>query len=136
MHALARLLPVVALTAAFCAGCGPSVPETVKFGSASPDRRAEFIKAVELALAGFDDIKENPRVSVGIIDDGGHDAVAVRCDGANRRGVESAVSVVVTNIAIKYPGIRFMMIDGGSWKVCIPDETEIPKTGEFGLNIQ
>ena len=136
MHVLARLLPVVALLGAFCAGCGSSSPETVKFGSAAPDRQAEFIKAVELALAGFDDIKENPRVSVGIIDDGGRDTVAVRCDGANRRGVESAVSVVVTNIAIKYPGIRFMVIDDGSWKVCIPDETEIPKTGEFGLNIQ
>ena len=136
MRALVSFLPIILLLTVFCGGCGPSAPETVKFGSASAERKAEFIKAVELALAGFDDLKANPKVTIGIIDDGGRDAVAVRCDGANRRAVESAVSVVVTNIAIKYPGIRFVMIDEGSWKVRIPDETDIPKSGEFGLSIQ
>ena len=109
---------------------------TVRLGKATPERRAEFLKAVGDAIKGFDDLVDNPKFSVGVIDDGGRDTVAVRCEGANPLELGSAVSIVVTNIALKYPGVRFAEMGEGAWKVILPDDTEIPRTGDFGLKIQ
>ena len=135
MHVLPRFLSVVALLAAFCGGCGSSATETVKFGSATVERKSEFLKAVEDALKGFDDL-DDPNVTIGPFDDGGRKSVAIRSNNPNPRAMERAVAVVVTNIALKYPGVGFMRMDEGAWKILVPDEVPIPVEGEFGLNIQ
>ena len=135
MHVLARLLSIAALLAAFCGGCGSSAPETVKFGSATAARKSGFLKAVEDALKGFDDLSD-PSVAIALFDDGGRKTVSIKSTNANPRAMERAVAVVVTNIALKYSGVGFMRMGEGAWKILIPDETLIPVEGDFGLNIQ
>ncbi len=135
MKSFVRLLLVFALLAAFCGGCGSSAPETVKFGSATAERKSGFLKAVEDALKGFDDLND-PSVVIGLFDDGGRETVSIKSNNPNPRAMERAVAVVVTNIALKYSGVGFMRMGEGAWKILIPDETQIPVEGDFGLNIQ
>ena len=64
------------------------------------------------------------------------ETIAIRSDGANPMDLERAVAVVITNVALKYRGVGFMKMGEGAWKVLIPDDTPIPVSGDFGLNIQ
>lgn len=130
-----KVFATAVLVAGLCIGCGQSAPELVQFGAASPERRAEFIGAVEGALKGFDGFKDQ-KATVGKIDDGGRETIAIRSDGANPMELERAVAVVITNVALKYRGVGFMKMGEGAWKVLIPDDTPIPVSGDFGLNIQ
>ena len=98
-------------------------------------RKADFIKAIESALKGFDDL-DDPSVAISLFDDGGRQTVSIRSDGANPRAIERAVAVVVTNVELKYSGVGFMRMGERAWKILVPDETQIPVEGDFGLNIQ
>ena len=136
MEGLVRIFSFVALTVIFCVGCERTAdPVRVQFGVATLQRKADFIKAIENALKGFDELND-PTVSIALFDDGGRQTVSVKSDGSNPRAMERAVAVVVTNIALKYSGVGFMRMSEGAWKILIPDETLIPVEGEFGLNIQ
>lgn len=135
MSGLVRMISFAALAAIFCIGCGQSSPATIQFGAAPLQRKADFIKAIESALKGFDDL-DDPSVAISLFDDGGRQTVSIRSDGANPRAIERAVAVVVTNVELKYSGVGFMRMGERAWKILVPDETQIPVEGDFGLNIQ
>ena len=44
-----------------------------------------------------------------------------------------ALSVAITNLSLEYPGLGFMMDDGGTWRVLMPDDVQIPVSGGFGI---
>ena len=135
MNGFARLVSFAMLLLAFCVGCERAASTMVQFGAAPLQRKADFIMAIESALKGFENLN-SPGVKIDLIDDSGRKTVSIRADGANHRAVERAVSVVVTNIALKYSGVCFFKMGEGAWKVFIPDETQIPVEGGFDLNIK
>ncbi len=121
------------MAVALLAGCGKrDEPVLVGFGEASPARRMEFAKAVVEKLKGFDDLS-GPKVVVAIKDVGGMPLVTLHDSGEFPRAFEHAISVVLTNVSFKYPGIGFMAIGDGGWKLLMPNDMRIPLEGDFGL---
>ncbi len=113
-------------------GCGEPERATVALSAATPERKAEFAAAVVRACAGFDGL-DAPDVKFGISTNAEGCSVTVACSKMNPKALERALSVAVTNLALDYPGIRFMMDDDGTWKVLTPGDIVIPETGGFGI---
>ena len=116
---------------ALMAGCGGPKQTTVGFGEASAARKAEFAAAVAAALKGFEDL-DSQCVQITVSNEGAVPQVTVRGGKIPPETLGKALSVALTNMAFKYPGIGFMAIDEGGWRILMPDEMKIPVTGEFG----
>ncbi len=128
-----RLAVLSLMMASLLAGCGKKdEPALVGFGEAPPARRMEFAKAVVEKLKGHDDLG-GPKVVIEIKDAGGMPLVTLHDSGEFPRAFEHAISVVLTNVSFKYPGIGFMAIGDGGWKLLMPNDMRIPLEGDFGL---
>ena len=120
---------------AVVAGCGGPKQETVSFGEAPAARKAEFAVAVAAALKGFEDL-DSQGVQIDVSNEGTAPLVIVRGGKLQPAALENALSVALTNMAFKYPGIGFMATGDGGWRILMPDEMEIPASGEFGLGFK
>ncbi len=136
-----RLAGLGALLAALClCGCGrkaeaPAVP-TVALQAAEPARQEAFAKAVVKALKAIEDL-DVPAIKISLKKgpDGRFD-LQVRGVGFDRpKPVEDAVSLAVTNIALRYPGVGFAAVDEFVWKIKLPDTLQIPVTGPFDFGV-
>lgn len=116
-------------------GCGDSGRKLVRLGEAEPRRRAEFASAVVRACAGYDGL-DGTNVVFCVSTNAAGCYATVACDNLSRVEFQRALSVAVTNLALEYPGIRFMMDDGGTWKIMMPDDIMIPVSGGFGIGGQ
>ena len=113
-------------------GCGDSGRALVRLGEAAPERRADFARAVARACAGYDGL-DGTNVVFGVSTNASGCSVTVVCDKMSRTAFQSALSVAVTNLALEYPGLGFMMDDSGTWKILMPDDIQIPVSGGFGI---
>lgn len=120
---------------AVLAGCGGPKQGTVGFGEASAARKMEFASAVAAALKGFEDL-DSQGVQIAVSDGETAPQVTVRGGKIPPEALERALSVALTNMAFKYPGIGFMAIGDGGWRILMPDEMKIPATGEFNLEFK
>ncbi len=121
------------MAVALLAGCGKKdEPALVGFGEASPARRMEFAQAVIEKLKGNDDLGGS-KVIIELKDVDGMPLVTLHGNGVLPRAFEHAISVVLTNVSFKYPGIGFMAIGDGGWKLLMPNDMRIPSEGDFGL---
>ena len=129
-----RLALIVCMLAAIALlqGCGDSGRALVKLGDAAPERRAEFATAVARACAGYDGL-DGTNVIFGISTNSAGCFATVACGGMSRAALQRALSVAVTNLALEYPGLGFMMDDDGTWKILMPDDVKIPVSGGFGI---
>lgn len=126
--ALACMLASIALLQ----GCGDPGRELVRLGEAAPERRAEFASAVARACAGYDGL-DGTNVVFGVSTNAAGCSVTVACDNMSRAALMRALSVAITNLSLEYPGLGFMMDDGGTWRVLMPDDVQIPVSGGFGI---
>ena len=117
---------------AILAGCGKSQPEMVALGSAPAERRDAFVQAVAAAMKGYEEL-EDPKIQVSVSEDDGRPVIIVRGEAMSPKMLERGVSVAVTNIALRYPGVGYMAVDELSFKVLLPDGLAIPACGEFGV---
>ena len=132
---IARLFAAAVLTV--FAGCGEPEQATVEFGKASEGRRAEFASAVAAALKGFEDLdSQGVQIAVSNAVGAVTPQVTVRGGNIEPQVLGKALSVALTNMSFKYPGIGFMATGDGGWRILMPDEMKIPVTGEFGLDIR
>ncbi len=122
----------VGLLLAILTGCGKSQPETVAFGSAPAERRDAFAHAVAEAMKGYEEL-DDPKIHVSVSAEDGRPVIIVRGEAMSPKMLERAVSVAVTNIALRYPGLGYMAVDELSFKVLLPDGLAIPACGEFGM---
>ena len=91
-----------------------------------------FAQAVVEKLKGFDDLGSS-KVIIQIKDVDGMPLVTLHGNGVLPRAFEHAISVALTNMSFKYPGIGFMAIGDGGWKLLMPNDMRIPAEGDFGL---
>ena len=133
---IVRLLAAAVLTV--LAGCGePGQQATVEFGKAPEGRRAEFASAVATVLKGFGDLdSQGVQITVSNVVGTVAPQVTIRGGKLNPGMIGKALSVALTNMSFKYPGIGFMATGDGGWRILMPDEMKIPVTGEFGLDFQ
>ena len=121
------------MAVALLAGCGKKdEPVLVGFGEAPSARRMEFAQAVVEKLKGFDELGSS-KVIIEIKDVDGMPLVMLHGNGVLPRAFEHAISVALTNMSFKYPGIGFMAIGDGGWKLLMPNDMRIPAEGDFGL---
>ena len=120
------------LLLAILAGCGKSQPEMIAFGSAPTERREAFAQAVAAAMKGYEEL-EDAKIQVSVAMEAGRPVVIVRGASMPPKMLERGVSVAVTNIALRYPGVGFMAVDELTWRVLLPDGLAIPASGEFGV---
>ena len=128
---------VCAISAALmvAAGCGKPKQETVSLGEASLERRAEFVAAVAAAIEDFEDL-ESQGVQIAVSNIEGGQEVTVRGGHLPPSALENALGVALTNMSFKYPGLGFMAIGDGGWRILMPNEIKIPSTGDFGLSFR
>ena len=113
-------------------GCGDQARVLVRLGEAMPERRAGFADAVMRACARYDGL-DGTNVVFGVSTNDAGCSVSVSCGNMSRAALQGALSVAVTNLALEYPGIGFMMDDDGTWKILMPDDIRIPVSGGFGI---
>lgn len=126
---------LLAALLALILGCGDPPVAMVKLGEATPERRMEFAKGVEKALKDFDDLynKFTSTVSVG---KDGMPRITVKSTGSGvPKLVEQPLAVVLTNLAIRYPGISYMALDTESWEVLLPAEIPVELDKPFRFSI-
>lgn len=99
------------------------------------NRRREFAEAMVKAMRNFEDLY-NPQIHIVVVEPKkGEATVELKCDDSvETANLETAVGIAVANFALKYPGIRFMALEDGTWRVLIPNDIKLPKEGDFGLN--
>ena len=117
------------------AGCGGPEQAIIGYGEAPAARKAQFAAAVAAALKGFEDL-DSQGVQIVVSDKGSVPQVTVCGGRISPQGLERALSVALTNMSFKYPGIGFMATGDGGWRILMPDEMKIPATGEFGLEFK
>ena len=123
----------MAAALALIVGCGDKPEsETVGFGEASAERKAQFAAAVADAIRSFEDF-DSQGVQIAVSDKDSVPQVTVQGGRISPEDLKSALSVVLTNMSFKYPGIGFMATGDGGWRILMPNEMKIPRTGEFGL---
>lgn len=125
------VLACMLLAIALLQGCGDSGCALVSLGEAAPERRAEFTSAVAAALRGFEDL-DSQGVQIAVVDE----KITVRGGRIKAMDLENALSVALTNMALKYPGIGFMATGDGGWIILMPSEMKIPEQGDFGLEFK
>ena len=117
-------------------GCGDKPEsETVNFGEASAERKGQFAAAVAAAIKGFEDL-DSQGVQIDVADKDSAPQVTVRGGRLTPKDLKNALSVALTNMAFKYPGIGFMATGDGGWRILMPDDMKIPRIGGFGLEPQ
>ena len=132
---IARLFAAAVLTA--LAGCGEPEQATVEFGKAPEGRRAEFASAVATVLKGFEDLdSQGVQITVSNAVGAVTPQVIVRGGSLKQEMLGKALSVALTNMSFKYPGIGFMATGDGGWRILMPDDMKIPVAGEFGLDFR
>ena len=102
------------------------------FGEASAERKAQFAAAVADAIKSFEDL-DSQGVQIAVSNKDSVPQVTVQGGRISPENLKSALSVVLTNMSFKYPGIGFMATGDGGWRILMPNEMKIPRTGEFGL---
>ena len=128
----------VAALALFAAGCGSGERQRplAMFGEVSTERRMEFCQSVAKVMKGYDDLYGKHIAVAAKVESDGKPAVIVRCESAaSAKRVEQAVAVAVTNLALRYPGMGFMVVDEQTWRLIFPDEMRIERQGAFDLHI-
>lgn len=129
------------LGSALCAlvvGCGGDGKkkrvEVVRWGDATPERRAAFAEALRTALKAHDDLYDK-RIEVRI--EAGADGkprMSVHAEALEAKGIaEKAVAVSVTNFSLNHPGIGYQEIAEGAWWILLPDDMPIEAEGSFEL---
>ena len=126
--ALACMLAAIAVLQ----GCGDSGRARVRLGDATPERKVEFARAVVRACAGYDGL-DGTNVVFGVSTNASGFFATVACEKASRAALMGALSVAITNLSLEYPGLGFMMDDGGTWRILMPDDIQIPVSGGFGI---
>ena len=116
---------------ALCQGCGDSGCALVGLGEATSERKAEFVSAVAAALRGFEDL-DSQGVQIDVVDE----KVMVRGGNIKASDLENALSVALTNMAFKYPGIGFIATGDGGWIILMPSKMKIPEQGDVGLDFK
>lgn len=103
---------------------------------AEPPRRMEFAKAMAKAMKEFEDMCL-PDIHVNVVEpEPGKPTVEIKGDDEDATSaLESTVGLVMANFALKYPGLRFMALPDGTWRVLVPDDIKLPASGDFGLEI-
>lgn len=120
----------------FFTGCGgPEERETVGFGEATTERKAQFVYAVAAALRGFEDL-DSLGVQIAVSSNDVPPLVMVRGGRISPAELKNALAVALTNISFRYPGIGFMATGDGGWRILMPGEMKIPVTGEFELEFK
>lgn len=126
----------MAAALAFWTGCGGKPEQdAVGFGEASAERREQFAAAVAAAIRGFEDL-DSQGVEVVVAVTNSAPQVTVRSGRISTGDLGKALAVALTNMSFKYPGIGFMATGDGGWRILMPDELQIPRTGEFGLEVK
>ena len=127
---------------AVCAGCGgkeelkqEQVQEqnTETLGSASLERKSAFAVAVAHACAKFDGL-DGDDVKIAVTTNETRCVITVSATKMDRREFQKALSVAVTNLALDYPGLGFMLNEDNTWQILMPDEVRIPISGGFGID--
>lgn len=131
VHAFLLTLAVTLL--AVCAGCGGEERKSEKLGEASLERKSAFAAAVAQACMRFDGLGGDD-VKFEITTNASRCALTVNWAKIDRRALQRALSVALTNLSLEYPGLGFMRNDDGTWQILMPDDILIPVTGGFGLD--
>ena len=124
---------------AVCAGCGDKeqakepARELETLGSAPLERKSAFAVAVARACARFDGL-DGADVKFEVTTNETRCVLTVSAATINRREFGKALSVAVTNLALDYPGIGFMLNEGNTWQILMPDDVQIPVSGGFGID--
>ena len=128
------LMFTVALLAV-CAGCGAKeqARELEALGGASLERKAAFASAVARACARFDGL-DGDNVTFAVTTNETRCVLTVSASKTDRREFRKALSVAVTNLALDYPGLGFMLNEDGTWQILMPDDVRIPVSGGFGID--
>jgi hypothetical protein len=130
-----RVLMAVAVASGLLAGCGEKVADQVAFGKAPAARQMAFAEAVVAAMKTFEDL-DSPKIVMAAAEREGRPVVTVRGEGVSLEEIGRSLSVVVTNFALKYPGVGYQAVDESTWQVLLPDDISIPVEGEFGLGFE
>lgn len=104
-------------------------------GDKDASRRREFAEAMVKAMRNFEDLY-NPQIQITVVEPRkGEATVEVKGkDSEATARLESALGITIANFALKYPGIRFMALEDGTWRVLIPQNIKLPNEGDFGLD--
>ena len=98
------------------------------------ERRRAFAEEMVKAMRNFDDLyPQEIRIDVVEPEPGKATVEVKRDDAAATAALEGAMGIAVANFAIKYPGIRFLALEDGTWRVLIPDDVKLPQEGGFDL---
>ena len=132
------LMFTVALLAV-CAGCGDKeqaqeqARELEALGGAPLERKVAFASAVAQACARFDGL-DGDNVKFAVTTNETRCVLTVSAAKTDRREFRKALSVAVTNLALDYPGLGFMLNEDGTWQILMPDDVRIPVSGGFGID--
>ena len=125
------LMFTVALLAV-CAGCGDKeqaqeqARELEALGGAQLERKVA-------ACARFDGL-DGDNVKFAVTTNETRCVLTVSAAKTDRREFRKALSVAVTNLALDYPGLGFMLNEDGTWQILMPDDVRIPVSGGFGID--
>ena len=134
------LMSAVALLA-FCAGCGDKEQtqaqaqerEMEALGGTSLERKSAFAVAVAHACKTFDGL-DGDDVKFEVTTNDARCALAVSGAKMDRRALQQALSVAITNLSLEYPGLGFMRNEDNTWQILMPDDIRIPVSGGFGMD--
>ena len=136
------LMFAVALLAV-CAGCGGNEQEQAQkqtqdlksgtLGVAPLERKSAFAVAIASACKKFDGLDVDD-VKFEIATNGTRCVLTMSGEKMNRRNLQKALSVAVTNLALEYPGLGFMRNEDNTWQILMPDDIRIPASGGFGID--
>lgn len=122
-----------------CAGCGgkEQVQEQARpleaLEGAPLERKSAFAAAVARACARFDGL-DGDDVKFEVTTNETRCVLTVSAPKMNRRELQQALSVAVTNLSLEYPGLGFMLNEDGTWQILMPDNVRIPVSGGFGID--
>lgn len=125
---------------AVCSGCGSKEQEQAQgqerkmeeLGGASLERKSAFAASVAHACKRFDGL-DGDDVKFEITTNETRCVLTVSGPKMDRRALQQALSVALTNLSLDYPGLGFMRNEDNTWQVLMPDDIRIPVSGGFGL---
>ena len=105
--------------------------------AAEDSRRREFAEAMVKALRNFEELYPQDIQITVVEPEKGKYTVEVR--GADEHAsarLQEAMGMAVANLALRYPGIRYVALEDGGWRIILPANISIPAEGDFGLEFQ
>lgn len=128
---------------AVCAGCGNKEQEQEQaqgqerkmeeLGGALLERKSAFAASVARACKRFEGL-DGDDVKFEITTNEMRCALTVSGPKMDRRALQQALSVALTNLSLDYPGLGFMRNEDNTWQILMPDDIRIPASGGFGMD--